>query len=240
MKTFSATGLLFIIGLLLISSCGFQTGIVSEFKGDVIDENQTNFKYGRAWVRSFKHENIGSVTSMYATNAYGGAASGVAVERNSTERPSHEIISVVRNSGVFESVTPVPTEIPYDFIIEGAIDAKWKDPWWNWPQLITLWIHTWILPTLGRNLVCETEIVVLDKNYNPVYSATVNYTKKYIAQIWWHFSHGGAFDEGSNVKVYEEALEYTFNQIRADMAQALQEYLDFQEHANNTGNIQGN
>lgn len=232
MRQLSVLRLLFASGLIFISSCAIQTGLVTDFQNKVIDEKQTAFKGARIWVRSFAHKQIGSVTTMYASGA-GGSASGLAVGRNIIESPTQDIIAIIRNSGIFESVTPLETDTSYNLILEGSIDTKWKMPWWNYPQLIDIWIHAWIFPTLGRHLICKAEINIYDKKYNPVYSASVNYTKKYVGHLWWMITHGGNYDLGSDVEAQKEVLEYTFAQIKNEMGLAINEYFENNASAQN-------
>jgi len=228
-----------IVIIIVASSCGIQTKLVTNFESNVIAKNQKSFNTGRVWVRSFSHTDIGSVTSLYATGS-GGSASGLSVSRQKSDAPSSQIISTISKSGVFESVTPIETDIPHDFILEGAIGAHWKEPWWSWVQMIDLCIHAWFFPTMGRNLVTKTEIKVFDRNFNPIYEASVGYTKKYMCHLWWMITHGGAYDVGSDVEVQQEVLQYAFSNIKDDLKLALNEYLEnHSNYAQISGNGQG-
>ncbi len=207
--------------VLLLSSCAIKRGMEKNFQSEVIDEEKTNFRTGHVWVRAFQHKTIGSITTMEST--YG---SGLAVGKDYREQPSRVVMSAIRNSGIFESVAPIETEKPHDFILEGAIAADWTTPWWTWVQFIDIAIHAWFFPTLGRDLECSVEINVYDPNYEPVYITTVDYKKKYLCTVWWGMTHGGSYDYGTDVEVQKEVLDYAFSQIKNDLQLALKEYIE--------------
>jgi len=240
MKRLFVLKLLLATGILFVSSCVIQRGLITDFNKKIIDPKQIDFKTGRVWVRSFAHTQIGSVASFNVTGTYGISASGIGVSRENIVAPSQEIISIIRNSGTFESVTPIEGSVPYNLILEGSVSAYWQTPWWTWVQFLDLAIHAWFLPTLGRDLICKVEINIYDKNYNPIYSASVNYKKKYISMIWWGISHGGAYDIGSDVASQKEVLEYTFAKIKDDLKIALKKYYELNEFSKNNGNSQFN
>ena len=185
MKLHSTCNLIFVIGLIAMSSCGINVGIESSFEGTKTGEELTDLESGRVWVRSFQHQKIGSYTTSYAASTTGHTASGYSLEMESIQRPSPEILDVIRNSGIFKSVTPIETNTQSDFILEGAVNAEWKTPWWTWIQFLDGGFHAWIFPTFGGHLVANAEIWVYDKDYNQLYSATVDSKKVQMGVIWY-------------------------------------------------------
>jgi len=208
---------LIVVFVVFLCGCSFQTGSFQKIESDKTDRViNLPIEKGRVWFRSFGHKRIGSVTTSYAVGS-GGSASGITVNRWNVKETPEFVISIVRETDIFESVTPLNIGATPDFILEGSIKVEWEDPWWTTAQVIDLMIHAWIFPTLGRDLVATSEIRLYNNEYNLLYSWSVEYTKSYMGDIWWGMSHGGAYDQGADVEFQKEVMEYAFNEIKAEL-----------------------
>ena len=125
------------------------------------------------------------------------------------------VLHAIQDAEIFGVVTPVAAlgKKP-DLILEGKINTSWQTPWWSWVQLADLWVHTWFVPTLGRNHVINGEVHLYDAEYQRLHTWKFHYEKKYSGLIWWAWTHGGAYDTGSEAEIQPEAVQWVFNKIK--------------------------
>jgi hypothetical protein len=208
-----------LLGLFLCSGCAFVAGVDDTFApAGRSGVDASDWRTAKVYFRGFANQ---SVTGRSTTVASGG---GVTVTASSeTVGTSHEvpdwILDAAASSFPFASISPTlnmgsaPT-----YILEGSLKFVWDTQWWSWVQLIDIWIHAFFAPTLGRYLDMNFNLALYDADHTVIRRWTGKRVIKYVGQVWWLFSHGGA-DASGFEEDYQQCLRDEFTKVGEDMRQ---------------------